>query len=154
MKIKACEFTIFDVETTGLFPYSGDRICEIAAIRVNSSCKRPKKFSSLVDPGRQISYGAFRVNRITGKMLGGKPDVGVKLMDQALESAKRGMLITQLLYAQYCAPAVQDKKLFYSLTNEIEKANIDTIKDAILINMSVKMKAPVIKRSVKDLFID
>ena len=43
MKIENCEFTIFDVETTGLYPHSGDKICEIAAIRVNSSCKKARK---------------------------------------------------------------------------------------------------------------
>ena len=75
MKISSCEFTIFDVETTGLFPHHGDKICEIAAIRVNSSCRRARKFSSLVDPLRPISYGAFSVNRITGDMLAGKPTI-------------------------------------------------------------------------------
>ncbi len=89
MRIDKCEFTIFDVETTGLFPHHGDKIIEIAAIRVDastllgigpersrridSSCKKVRKFSSLVDPKRPISHGAFSVNRITGDMLTGKP---------------------------------------------------------------------------------
>jgi DNA polymerase-3 subunit epsilon len=75
MKIDECEFTIFDVETTGLFPNHGDKICEIAAIRVNSCCKKARKFSSLIDPERSISYGAFTVNRITSDMLAGKPTI-------------------------------------------------------------------------------
>ena len=75
MRISKSEFTIFDVETTGLFPHHGDKICEIAAIRVNSSCRRARKFSSLIDPERPISYGAFSVNRITGDMLSGKPTI-------------------------------------------------------------------------------
>ncbi|MFH1223984.1 MAG: TRAP transporter TatT component family protein, partial [Pseudomonadota bacterium] len=87
------------------------------------------------------------------KMLGGKPDVGTKNMELALKSAKRGMLITQLLYAQYCTAAIQDRKTFHSLIDEIAKAKIDTIKDATLINTSVKMKAPMIKRSIKDMFL-
>ncbi|MDO8525489.1 MAG: 3'-5' exonuclease [Candidatus Omnitrophota bacterium] len=75
MRIAECEFSIFDVETTGLFPYHGDKICEIAAIRVDSYCKKARKFSSLVDPKRPISHGAFSINRITGDMLAGKPTI-------------------------------------------------------------------------------
>lgn len=81
MRIDSSDFTIFDVETTGLSPYSGDRICEIAAIRTDSSCSNTRKFSSLVDPGRPISYGAFRVNGITSAMLAGSPAIEEVLPD-------------------------------------------------------------------------
>ena len=92
MRIDKCEFTIFDVETTGLFPYSGDKICEIAAVRVDSSCKRPKKFSALVDPERAISYGAFSVNGITSRMVAGKPTID-KVLPGFLEFAKESILV-------------------------------------------------------------
>ena len=92
MRIDKAQFTIFDVETTGLYPYSGDKICEIAAVRVNSSCKRPKKFSSLVDPGRPISYGAFSVNGITASMLAGKPTID-KVLPKFLKFAEDSVLV-------------------------------------------------------------
>ena len=92
MKIDKCEFTIFDVETTGLFPYSGDKICEIAAIRVDSSCKKCKKFSTLVDPGRPISYGAFSVNGITDTMIAGKPAID-KVLPGFLKFAEGSVLV-------------------------------------------------------------
>ena len=88
------------------------------------------------------------------KMLGGKPDVGVKLMEEALAGAERGFLATQLLYAQYCTPAVQDKKTFLSLTNEIEKADPGAKPEVKLINTAVQLKLPAIKRSVIKLFED
>jgi DNA polymerase III epsilon subunit family exonuclease len=81
MKINRAEFTIFDVETTGLFPYYGDKICEIAAVRVDSSCKRAKKFTSLIDPQRPISYRAFSINGITRTMVAGKPTIDAVLPD-------------------------------------------------------------------------
>ena len=81
MRIKDCEFTIFDVETTGLFPYYGDKICEIAAVRVDSFCKRAKKFTSLIDPQRPISYRAFSINGITRAMVTGRPTIDEVLPD-------------------------------------------------------------------------
>lgn len=75
MKIAGASFTIFDVETTGLYPYSGDRICEIGAIRMTAGRKTVKRFHSLVDPGRPISPGASAVNGITDEMVRGKPAI-------------------------------------------------------------------------------
>ncbi len=92
MKISGVEFTIFDVETTGLFPNRGDRICEIAAVRVDSSCKKAKKFSHLVDPERPISYGAFKVNGITAEMLAGQPTID-KILPRFMKFAEDSVLV-------------------------------------------------------------
>ncbi|MCM8780617.1 MAG: exonuclease domain-containing protein [Candidatus Omnitrophica bacterium] len=70
--IDEVEFSIFDTETTGLKPHLGDRIVEIAAVRLKGK-KRLATFRSLVDPGRGISESAFLVNRITSQMLSGAP---------------------------------------------------------------------------------
>jgi len=86
------------------------------------------------------------------KMLGGKPDDGVKLMEEALAGSKRSFLAVQFLYAQYCTPAVQNKKTFLALTDEIEKANAGINNDVKLINTSVKLKMPAVKKSVIKLF--
>jgi len=67
------EFVIFDVETTGLDPKSGDRIIEIAAIRLKAG-KRINEFSFLVNPKRPISASAFEVNHISQDMLKDAPD--------------------------------------------------------------------------------
>lgn len=61
-------FAIFDVETTGLDPAYGHRICEVGCLRVRNGVEL-ERFESLVDPGRAISPGAARVNRITAEML-------------------------------------------------------------------------------------
>jgi len=74
MLLKETAFTIFDFETTGLYPYSGDRICEIGAIRTEPQSKE-KRFHSMVNPERPISRGAFMVNGITADMLKGAPKI-------------------------------------------------------------------------------
>ena len=70
--IEQVEFTIFDTETTGLNPASGDRIVELAGLRVKGS-ERIAEFSALINPGREISAGAFAVNKITPLMLNEAP---------------------------------------------------------------------------------
>jgi DNA polymerase-3 subunit epsilon len=70
--IDEIEFTIFDTETTGLEPASGDRIVEIAGIRFRGK-ERIATFQTLVNPNRPISEAAFQVNRITQDMLKGAP---------------------------------------------------------------------------------
>jgi DNA polymerase III epsilon subunit len=65
-------FVIFDVETTGLSPMAGDRIVEIAAMKLEGL--RPlEKFHSLVNPQREISWGAYEVNHISQEMVEDAP---------------------------------------------------------------------------------
>ena len=68
------EFTIFDTETTGLEPQSGDRIVEIAGIRFKGK-EKISTFQALVNPRRNISAGAFAVNRISQEMLKDAPPI-------------------------------------------------------------------------------
>ncbi len=68
------EFTIFDTETTGLQPNSGDRIVEIAGIRLKGK-EKIATFQSLVNPNKPISEAAFQVNKITGDMLKDAPKI-------------------------------------------------------------------------------
>ncbi|MCX5698409.1 MAG: 3'-5' exonuclease [Candidatus Omnitrophica bacterium] len=81
--IEAIELTIFDTETTGLNPVSGDRIVELAGLRVKGQA-RIAQFDSLINPGRPISAGAFAVNKITPEMLESAPGIE-KVIPEFLE---------------------------------------------------------------------
>ena len=70
--IDEVEFTIFDTETTGLNAQAGDRIVELAGLRVKGK-ERIATFDTLVNPVRLISPEAFAVNKITPQMLQGAP---------------------------------------------------------------------------------
>lgn len=72
MNIKLTEFVIFDVETTGLSPIDGDRIVEIAAVKVKGSTVTDR-FHSLVNPQRSIPPQATEVHNITEDMLATAP---------------------------------------------------------------------------------
>jgi DNA polymerase III subunit epsilon len=54
-------FAYLDVETTGLSPWFGDRICEVAVLRCEGD-KAIDSFDSLLNPERLLSPGAARVN--------------------------------------------------------------------------------------------
>ncbi len=69
------EFTIFDTETTGLDYKLGDRVVELAAIRLRGN-ERMASFDSLVNPGRRVSPQAFNVNKISEEMLLSAPPPG------------------------------------------------------------------------------
>jgi DNA polymerase III epsilon subunit len=81
--IEDIEFTIFDTETTGLDPESGDRVVEIAAIRFKGK-ERVASFQKLINPHREISEAAFNVNHISQEMLKDAPDME-EVMPQFLD---------------------------------------------------------------------
>ncbi len=70
--LEEIEFTIFDTETTGLAPRGGDRIVEIAAVRVKGNAVI-KEFQSLINPQRAISPAAYEVNHISQEMVDAAP---------------------------------------------------------------------------------
>lgn len=80
-----------DFETTGLDPFSGDRICEVGLVRVRNG-QVEAEFSSLVNPGRPISPGAAAVNGLTDRMLAGAPRFG-ELLPRLLELIAGAVLV-------------------------------------------------------------
>ena len=61
-----------DFETTGLYPYRGDRVCEVALQRVVGDTVA-LSFSALVNPERPLSAQSFSVNHISAEELAGAP---------------------------------------------------------------------------------
>jgi DNA polymerase-3 subunit epsilon len=64
---------LFDTETTGIDPLTGDRIIEIAALELMRDLPTGKSFHCLVDPERDIPEDATRVHGFTRGDLIGKP---------------------------------------------------------------------------------
>ena len=78
--IKNVSFAVVDIETTGLSPRAGNRICEIAVLRVKGG-RKVGSFESLVNPERPISRGASFVNGITDDMVRNSPKFGEVVND-------------------------------------------------------------------------
>ncbi|MDI6839249.1 MAG: exonuclease domain-containing protein [bacterium] len=65
-------FVFLDVETTGLHPQYGDRICEIGLVKTENG-KIADSYTTLINPHRPISPGAFMANGITADMVKDAP---------------------------------------------------------------------------------
>lgn len=89
--LKDKEFVILDVETTGLSPLSGDRVIEIGLLKIKNE-KIIDRFETLINPGREIFYDAFLVNRISQEMLEGAP-YAPAVLPQVLEFMGEACLI-------------------------------------------------------------
>jgi DNA polymerase-3 subunit epsilon len=64
---------LFDTETTGLDPLTGDRVIEIAAIELMNDLPTGEKYHVLLDPERDIPMESTRVHGITNAHVEGKP---------------------------------------------------------------------------------
>ncbi|MCZ6638785.1 MAG: exonuclease domain-containing protein [Candidatus Dadabacteria bacterium] len=76
-------FAFLDVETTGLDPVSGDKICEIAVIKTIDG-QVADEFVTIVNPGRNISERAISIHGITQVMVNHAPlfrDIAKDLLD-------------------------------------------------------------------------
>ena len=83
---------LFDTETTGLDPLTGDRVIEIAALELVGDLPTGRHYHTLVDPGRDIAEEASRVHGYTRAHLMGQPKFG-EVVDAFLAFAGDDMLI-------------------------------------------------------------
>lgn len=75
---------LFDTETTGLDPLTGDRVIEIAAIELFDGLPTGKQFYALLDPERDIPMESTRVHGITNAHVEGKAkfaEVAVQMLE-------------------------------------------------------------------------
>lgn len=77
------ECVVFDVETTGLFAKDGDRIVEIAAVKVKKG-EMVEEFESFINPERGIPIEASRINNITDDMVADSPTAD-KILPQMID---------------------------------------------------------------------
>ena len=85
------EYIVFDVETTGLSVADGDRIIELAALRLKK-CVFLDRIVSLINPGRPLDPGAMEVNGITEDMVASAPS-SVEVLPRMIEFSAHACLV-------------------------------------------------------------
>lgn len=64
---------VFDTETTGLDPYSGDRLVEIGAVELVNHMPTGKEYHQYINPMRSMSEEVVKVHGLTEDFLSDKP---------------------------------------------------------------------------------
>jgi DNA polymerase-3 subunit epsilon len=72
MRLGEVDFVVVDVEATGGSPVRGDRVTEVAAVRVQGGCV-VECFETLVNPERPIPPTFSALTNITEEMVAGAP---------------------------------------------------------------------------------
>ena len=91
LEISNTRFAFLDVETTGLSPWFGDRICQIAVI-VTEGKRIKRTLDLLVDPERELSPSAVHVNGLDAAALKDKPRF-VEIADELEEALKDAVVV-------------------------------------------------------------
>ncbi|HTE39198.1 MAG TPA: 3'-5' exonuclease [Steroidobacteraceae bacterium] len=76
----ACDFVVIDFETTGLSPVAGDRITEVAAVRILGG-RITGRFESLANSGVRIPPFIEAYTGISQRMVDGAPPSEVVIRD-------------------------------------------------------------------------
>lgn len=66
-------YAVVDVETTGLHPYAGDRVIQVAVRQVSSTGELESAWETLVDPGAGVDPGPVHVHGISRGQLDAAP---------------------------------------------------------------------------------
>ena len=70
-KLTSLTYVVFDLETTGLYPNSGDSIIEFGAVKIKDG-KIIDRYDELIYPGKQLDEEIIKITGITNEMLKGK----------------------------------------------------------------------------------
>jgi len=83
---------IFDTETTGLDPFSGDRIVEIGCVEMLNRAETGRHFHAYFNPQRPMPSGAEAVHGLTDTFLSDKPTFG-ELVEELLDFLEDSPLV-------------------------------------------------------------
>ena len=86
-------FTVFDTETTGLDPRKGDKIIEIAGLKIiDGEIREDISFVELVNPERTIPWEAKQVNKISDEDVASCPTID-QILPKFFDFAKDTILV-------------------------------------------------------------
>lgn len=91
LELSNTRFAFLDIETTGLSPWFGDRICQVAVI-ITQGKRIQRTLDLLINPRRELSPSALHVNGLDDSILAAKP-VFAEVADQINEALKDAVVV-------------------------------------------------------------
>ena len=124
----ACEYVVFDLETTGYAPESCE-IIEIGAFKVDRNRVIQSKFSSLIKPA---GYIPLEVQRLTGITMEGihNAETIEKVLPEFLDFCGDSVIMAHNLLFDYGFIKHHADKLGFDFTMDGERQGFDTLKMA------------------------
>lgn len=120
--LSSARFAFLDLETTGLSPWFGDRICEVGIV-LTEGRRIKQQIQFLVNPERPLSLGAASTNKLTDEELAGQ-SVFAEMADEVAEWLKGTVVVCH--NAQFDIQFLDSE--FHRLKREIQIPNlIDTL---------------------------
>ncbi|NNF07588.1 MAG: hypothetical protein HKN21_12570 [Candidatus Eisenbacteria bacterium] len=118
-------FAVLDFETTGLYPAVGDEIVEVGLVRVKNG-KLGKKWSKLVNPGRDMDPAAAQVSGISKDMLAECPPFE-EVADEMLKFIGDSIIVAHnaefdMAFLQYKLVRMKQPQLSNSVLDTLELA--------------------------------
>ena len=87
------------------------------------------------------------------KLLGGNVKKAESYFIKAFELSHRKFFLVHYYFARHYAVRIQDRGLFLKIIKEIEQGDPQALKEACLINQSIKLKAKELRQMTDDLFL-
>ena len=120
--LSSARFAFLDLETTGLSPWFGDRICEVGIV-ISEGKRIRKQYRQLVNPDRLLSLGAASTNGLSDEDLKSAP-LFAEVADEVLHWLKGAVVVCH--NAQFDIQFLDSE--FKRLGREIQIPNlIDTL---------------------------
>ena len=103
------DYVVFDLETTGLYPNSGDSIIEIGAVKISNG-KIIDRYDELIEPDKPLSLEITNITGISNSMLEGKRKEKEALCDfmnwvgnlpMVAHNAKFDISFVEMAYSKY-----------------------------------------------------
>jgi DNA polymerase-3 subunit epsilon len=93
ISLQKAKFIVFDLETTGFYPYEGDEIISVSAVTVeNENIKKGPSLDHLVNPHRIIPPTITELTGISNEMAERSPSV-LWVLNEFLSFARGGILV-------------------------------------------------------------
>lgn len=120
--LASARFAFLDLETTGLSPWFGDRICEVGIV-ISEGKRIKQQYQQLVNPERPLSPGAASTNGLSDTDLQSAP-LFAQIADEVLQQLKGAVVVCH--NAQFDIQFLDSE--FKRLGREIQIPNlIDTL---------------------------